>query len=54
MRAFARAVADPQVAKAVWIGPKYGSDEFDFAPKSIADMVQDLGRPFSEARYDAA
>ena len=52
MRVLEMAVKDPQVARILDMGPS--THHFDFQPKNVQDMIQDLDRPFPNARYEAA
>jgi hypothetical protein len=52
LRAFRRALSDPKIAARVAYGPReFG---FNFRPASVPEMIEDLGRPYHEARYTAA
>ena len=55
VQAFARSMSDSNIASQVIApSPQDVMREFRFAPASIAEMILDLNRPFSEARYAAA
>jgi HEAT repeat protein len=54
VRAVESALADKWTAGALLSGPAVSLYRFDFAPRTVADIIADLDRPYFQARYLAA